>query len=74
MAAPRLVSVYIMWILKGCTRCDSGDMMQTEDQFGGFFQCLQCGHLSPITWRRTVGIDPYRGSRYWANMVRLVGR
>ena len=32
---------------KGCPRCD-GDMHRTEDMYGEYRECLQCGHVEDI--------------------------
>lgn len=33
----------IMFWLESCTRCH-GDLFESNDNYGGFIRCLQCGH------------------------------
>ncbi len=33
-----------MMLLKACQRC-GGDLLETEDMYGSYHQCIQCGHL-----------------------------
>ena len=33
-----------MMLLKGCQRC-SGDLLGSEDMYGSYHQCIQCGAL-----------------------------
>lgn len=32
---------------KSCPKCQ-GDLYLSEDQYGKYFKCLQCGHLKDI--------------------------
>lgn len=34
--------------LKGCPRCNGGDLSREEDQFGPYLTCLQCGFLQDL--------------------------
>jgi hypothetical protein len=36
-----------MVLLKACTRC-GGDLHETEDIYGAYHDCLQCGHLIDV--------------------------
>ena len=33
----------MIW-LKGCPRCDSGDLSEGKDLYGQYVSCLQCGY------------------------------
>ena len=33
-----------MMLLRACPRC-GGDLQITEDLYGSFHQCMQCGHI-----------------------------
>lgn len=34
----------MIWF-KACPRCTKGDLVLTEDRYGKYQQCLQCGHV-----------------------------
>ena len=36
-----------MMMLKACTRC-GGDLQETQDIYGAYRQCLQCGHTVDV--------------------------
>ena len=36
-----------MMLLRACPRC-GGDLLVTEDLYGSFRQCLQCGHIQDL--------------------------
>jgi len=33
-----------MFWLKSCPKCDTGDLYDSQDQYGRYIACLQCGH------------------------------
>ena len=34
--------------LKACPRCGTGDMTIDKDNYGWFWQCIQCSHLEDL--------------------------
>ena len=34
----------MIWF-KACPRCGTGDLVLSEDRYGKYHQCLQCGHV-----------------------------
>ena len=36
-----------MMLLRACPRC-GGDLYVTEDVYGSFHQCMQCGHIQDV--------------------------
>ena len=36
-----------MMLLKACTRC-GGDLQETQDMYGAYHACLQCGNVIDI--------------------------
>ena len=43
-------------LLRACPRC-GGDLHITEDLYGSFHQCIQCGHIQDLPDERlTVGV------------------
>ena len=38
--------------LKACPRCE-GDIIKTQDTYGPYLDCLQCGYTSDISEKRT---------------------
>ena len=41
--------------LKGCPKCQ-GDLYLTEDMFGKYYSCMQCGYLKDIIEPRLTSI------------------
>ena len=47
-------------LLKACPRCERGDIHRDRDQYGEFWQCVQCGWMRDLPgqtdrfdqWRR----------------------
>lgn len=37
-----------MILFNSCPRCSTGDLMKTEDPFGEYVECLQCGYVRDI--------------------------
>jgi hypothetical protein len=35
-----------MYKIKGCPRCNAGDVFADSDQYGAYEQCFQCGWMS----------------------------
>ena len=37
-----------MILFSSCPRCSTGDLMKTEDAFGEYLECLQCGYVRDV--------------------------
>ena len=37
-----------MVLFKSCPRCGTGDLLKTEDMFGAYFECVQCGFVKDL--------------------------
>lgn len=42
-----------MMYFKACPRCH-GDLYQTQDSFGAYVECLQCGYLKDTGYQESV--------------------
>ena len=42
-----------MMLLRACPRC-GGDLLVTEDLYGAFNQCMQCGHIQDLPDERST--------------------
>ena len=38
-------------VLKACPRCQRGDIYRDRDQYGEFWQCIQCGWMRDLPGR-----------------------
>ena len=53
----------MIWF-KSCPRCQTGDMIQERDAYGGYVQCLQCGYMKDA--EADVQVSAAVGERYQA--------
>ncbi|MCH7656074.1 MAG: hypothetical protein IIC95_08875 [Chloroflexi bacterium] len=37
-----------MILFKSCPKCTTGDLMKSEDLFGEYMECLQCGYMKDL--------------------------
>ncbi len=38
-----------MVLFKSCPKCSTGDLLKTEDMFGEYLACVQCGFVKDIS-------------------------
>lgn len=38
-----------MVLFKSCPKCETGDLMKSEDMFGEYVECLQCGFVKDLS-------------------------
>ena len=37
-----------MILFKSCPKCTNGDLMTSQDMFGAYIECVQCGYLKDL--------------------------
>lgn len=37
-----------MVLFKSCPRCQTGDLVEKDDMYGVYVQCLQCGYVRDV--------------------------
>ncbi|MEE8517591.1 MAG: hypothetical protein V3S98_00520 [Dehalococcoidia bacterium] len=38
-----------MVLFKSCPKCETGDLLKSEDMFGEYVECVQCGYVKDIS-------------------------
>lgn len=46
-----------MILFSSCPQCTTGDLMKTEDAFGDYLECMQCGYVRDVESEELVGDD-----------------
>lgn len=49
-----------MVLFKSCPRCQTGDLVETEDMYGHYRQCIQCSATTELPRARRVPQDVLR--------------
>ena len=47
----------MLWF-KSCPKCERGDMIEGQDQYGAYMECVQCGFVRDLPAEQLAGPKP----------------